>query len=574
VPVTDVPGGKIVMQTVARNQHKPGQKDFPYFRRLWRSIITALFLAAFLPLISIGGGMYYYAASAVKNQTLKSLSREVRQHQKTIDRFLSERVLDLRAISHSIDLEGVINPGTLAGIFRALQPTAEDHYYTDLGIIDQRGVHRAYVGPYDLIHRIYKDEHWFKTVMASDVYISDLFAGFRKVPHFIIAVKKTEDDQSWIIRATIKADYFNKLIASTVVKEKGDALLVNQGGIFQCNPRNRERTMRPSGIRVPTHFDGIRIEESSDRIQVMVWLKSVPWLSVVQMDRKSLFEPLWRLRNVGFFVLVLGAILISLTVLLTTNYLVERLERKRSRIKRMDQHLRQANKMTLSLQLYKGFFQEMNEYLSNIASAAEWIGERNRDTLDPEKARKDIHDNLEQIQAEILWSKKTIHELMHFSLPVDAIVQPVNINDMLNDMVELFLRELYFNNIRIRMDYEDPLPTIRCDLSLMRQVFQNLLFNAFESIGKNGEICLTTRSLGDRIRITIADSGPGIPPGVDEDIFEPLFSTHPKKLGLGLSICRDILEKVGGSIHLETNVEKGVAFMVEVPLRFKQSSPP
>jgi len=72
----------------------------------------------------------------------------------------------------------------------------------------------------------------------------------------------------------------------------------------------------------------------------------------------------------------------------------------------------------------------------------------------------------------------------------------------------------------------------------------------------------------DRIRIRIADTGPGIPPDVVDDIFEPLFSTHPNRLGLGLSICRDILEKIGGSIGLEENTEKGTTFMVEIPVQF------
>ena len=513
--------------------------------------------------------MYYYAVSALEDQTLSALSREVRQHQKSIDRFLSERILDLEAISRANDLEDLTQPGKLEAVFRAMQPTAEARYYTDLGIIDQYGAHRAYVGPYDLQTRNYKKAPWFKAAMASGIYISDLFSGFRKVPHVIIAVKKNEDQTTWIVRATIRADYFNKLISHAVAGEKGKVLLINRKGICQFCPGNQEGMMAPAGIQIPAHFDGIKIAENNAQLQVMVWLKNVAWLTVVQMDRKMLFEPLRRVRNVGVFVFILGAILISPTVLLTTNYLVQRLESKRRKIKQMDQHLRQANRMTMSLQLYKGFFQEMNEYMSNIASAAEWIGERNRHADNHEDVRQDIDENLEQIRAEIIWSKKTIHELMHFSLSADPIIRQINVNAMLNDLLELFLREFYFNNIRIRMDFHEVLPVIRCDPSRLRQVFQNLLFNALEAIGKNGEIRLATRSMRDRIRIRIADTGPGIPPDVVGDIFEPLFSTHPNRLGLGLSICRDILEKIGGSISLEENTAKGAIFMVEIPVKFK-----
>ena len=63
---------------------------------------------------------------------------------------------------------------------------------TDLGLIDQEGRHLAYVGPYDLMDKNYSEAIWFKKVMEQGIYISDMFTGFRKVPHFIIAITRQD----------------------------------------------------------------------------------------------------------------------------------------------------------------------------------------------------------------------------------------------------------------------------------------------------------------------------------------------------------------------------------------------
>lgn len=554
-------------------KHKTNQFpeiDFPYFRRLWNNIVVALFAAAFIPLILIGGGMYYYASSALKAKTLDSLRSEVRQHQKTIDQFLSERIMDLREISRPGNLASLTRPGALEAIFKAMQPAAGGGYFTDLGIIDQQGVHRAYVGPYDLITKNYKNAQWFKAVMVSEVYISDVFSGFRQAPHLIIAVKQTENGNPWIIRATIDAVYFDNLV-SEIAAGRGDSFLINGNGIFQTSPLRAGQLMGQSSIKTPERFEGIKVEESNGRIQVMVWLESVPWLSVVRMEQSEVFGLFQRVRTFGIFVFILGAVLIGFTVLLTTNHLVRRLETKRRNIHLMGQYLRQANKMTLSLQLYTGFFQEINEALVNVDIASTWIGEQIRKTGGLQEVQGKIDENIEQIKAEILRSRATIHQLTSFSQPADPLIVEININAMLNDLIELFRWELYFNNIRVRLDYQDPLPAIRSDPLQLKQVFQNLMFNALSAVEKDGVIKLTTRRIDDLVQVIVKDDGPGIPEDIIENIFEPLFTTDTKKLGLGLSICRNILEELGGAITVESKSEKGTAFIVELPVRFASS---
>ena len=551
------------MPALAASSDQAPERDFPYFRRLWNTIVTALLVAALAPLLLIGGGMYYYAAGTLEEKTLATLATRVRHHRETVDRCLAERVFDLQQVAGSMTPAELIRPGRLPEILKLLQ--AGGGRFTDLGVISPDGRHLAYAGPYNLLDRNYREASWFRTVLKKGMHISDVFSGFRKKPHFIIAICQKTAAGRFVLRATVDAAYFDKLVAGITTASGGDSFLLNTHGAFQTRPPGESKLMATSGITVPAPFDGIKVEVHDGRIRVMSWLKETPWISVVQVRKDVVFSQLYRVRNAGVFILVLATILIGCTVLLTTNYLVNRLEVKRRNIRRMDHQLRRANRMTTAMHLYAGFFEEVYETLANIESAAEWIGEQNRAGAEPETARQEIEQTLRQIRGEMERSRKTIRRMIHFSLPSDPLITDVSICAMLENLAEVFRRELYFNNIRVIRNYQDVLPVIRGNPAQIRQVFQNLMLNALEAVDKGGQIEFATRRLENRIQVTITDDGPGIPEKIAAKIFEPLFTTHPQRLGLGLSICRGILEKAGGTVDFKNVTGKGAAFTVELP---------
>jgi two-component system NtrC family sensor kinase len=549
------------------SRHIP-ERNYSHFRRLWNNVVIALLAAAFIPLLAIGGGMYYYSNSTLKDSTLASLRNEVYHHRKTVDQFLFERIMDLTAISQNHDLASITAPGKLESVFKAIQPDAR-RYYADLGVIDRHGDHRVYVGSYDMMANNYSDAQWFKEAMASGTCISDVFSGFRKEPHFVIAVKRTENGNPWIIRATMDASYFTDMVATVSVAGQGTSFLVNEKGLLQTAAYGVGGLMEPSGVGNTERFDGIRVAHTKGKIRVMTWLKSVPWLSIIEMDRGEIFKLLRRVRHVGIFILILGTIIIILTVLPITNHLVGRLEFKRRSIRLMGHHLRQANKMTLSLQLQKGFFQEINEALANIDSSAVWVSERVRKIHGPPEVTKDVDGQIQQIRSQIVRSRKTVDEIIRFSLPAVPAIDDIAIDTLLERLVALFRLELHYNNIHIHRDFQKRLPSVRSDGSLLNQVFQNLMFNAVDAAGENGTICLKTAAHKDSVSITITDDGAGIAPEMADKIFDPLFTTNDSRLGLGLSICRDILEQIGGRIEVDAPPGKGAGFTVTLPVYFK-----
>ena len=552
--------------SVAVSPRPSQEKDFPYFRRLFNSIVVALLAASFIPLLVIGGGMYYHTVSILEQKTLGALDAEISEHRKTIDHFLTERTIDLKNLSGILGFDYLTAPGNLKKMFDTLQQQLP--CFTDIGVIDDQGRHRAYVGPYDLLSRNYKEAPWFKMIAQKDSYISDVFLGFRKEPHFIIAVKQATSEGFWILRATVDTDYFERLVAEVLSKRDGDAYIVNKDGILQTAPRWGGKIMDQSEMKFIEPFSGVRIEDRGGRIVMMSWLEKVPWLCVAEFKRHDIYSPLRNVRTVGIFVFVLGTMLIVLTVLLTTNYLFSRLETKRRNIRFLDQQLQHSNRMASSMKLASGFIREMNDALSNIDLTITWADDLAQSDLSAEESKKELRESLNQVKSEVIRARRTTDKFIKATQSALPIIRDVKVEGILDEILELLDRELHFNRITVKREYEHPLPPVQSDPSQLRQVFQNLIVNAVTAIGKDGVITLTAQGAEERVSIGIGDTGPGIPKERLGKIFDPLFTSKTDGTGLGLSIGASILKKLGGQISVKSEIGKGAVFTVELPTRF------
>jgi two-component system, NtrC family, sensor kinase len=549
---------------------RPSQeKDFPYFRRLFNSIVVALLAASFIPLLVIGGGMYYHTVSILEQKTLAALDAEISEHREAIDQFLTERTMDLKLLSSNLGFDYLTAPGNLKRAFDTLQKQLP--CFSDMGVIDDQGRHRAYVGPYDLLSKNYKDTPWFKAIQQREFYVSDVFMGFRNDPHFIIAVKQTTNEGFWVLRATVDTGYFEGLVAEVLSKRDGDAYVVNKDGIFQTTPRWGGKIMGQSEVKYMEPFKGVRLEERGGKIVMTAWLERAPWLCVAEFKREDIYSPLRNIRNVGILVFVLGAMLIVLTVILTTNYLFSRLETKRRNIRFLDHQLQHSNKMASSMKLASGFVREVNETLSNIDLVLSWVDDLAQGDLSGEESRTEVRESLKQVRSELVRARRATDRFLKSTQASLPIIREVRVQDLLDEIVELLDGELHFNSITIKREYQDPIPPVQSDPSQLRQIFQNLIVNALTAIGQDGVITLSVQGAEEKVSVSVGDTGPGIPKGKLDEIFDPLFTSTPDRTGLGLAIGAGVLKKLGGKISVKSEIGKGSVFTVEIPTRF---SPP
>jgi len=548
------------MSTGANATKPSNRRDYPYYRQAWNRVVLTLLAVSFIPLIVIGGGVYYYAAATLKAHVLDALRVQVVNHQQAIDRFLTEREDDLKLIAELNSLEALLSPGRLKKVFEAMQQQLP--CFADLGVIDRQGGHRAYVGPYDLLTKNYRDTDWFREVMERGTYISDVFLGYRKVPHFVIAIKQGSGPDAWVLRATVDSDYFNSLVAGRAGELKADAFLVNRHGVLQTRPQSGGGLLEPTTIRPRQKYEGLRLEQTQKHLVLTLWQAKVPWLNVVRVERAEIYRALNRVRLIALFTFILGGVIIISAVLLTTGWLVSRLEAKGRRLRVLDEELRRTNFLSASMELSLGFFEEIKDILVNIDVSAAWL----LDTA-ASSAASESSETVKQIQAQTTRGRTLMDKFLRFVRSDDPLISDFQINRLLDDLLAFLHKELELRNIRITRDYQDPIAAVRSDCAGLRQVFQNLLLNAIAAVDKNGEIRLSTRRQASTIRVVINDSGPGIAQDDLDRIFEPLFTTKAHGAGLGLPICRDILQKLGGVIRVASPGRAGSSFTVELPIR-------
>jgi signal transduction histidine kinase len=164
-----------------------------------------------------------------------------------------------------------------------------------------------------------------------------------------------------------------------------------------------------------------------------------------------------------------------------------------------------------------------------------------------------------------------VKNLLTFARKHTAAKEKVNINDIINKVLELRAYEQKLESITVDARLDANLPEVMADYFQLQQVFLNIVINAeyfMKEANHKGNLTITTEKVGNKIRASFADDGPGI---ADENLghlFDPFFTTKEvgKGTGLGLSICHGIVAEHGGRIYVESELGKGAAFIVELAI--------
>jgi two-component system NtrC family sensor kinase len=185
-----------------------------------------------------------------------------------------------------------------------------------------------------------------------------------------------------------------------------------------------------------------------------------------------------------------------------------------------------------------------------------------------EDRSEDDAENLRLIQDAAVRAKKIVESLLRFSRrPQGEEKGPVELERVAEEALLLVRAKLKDGNVEVVRAYERP-ATALGNANQLQQIAVNLLVNAIQAVAGNGKVTVAVGPApGGRVRLSVADTGPGVRPEHAKRIFEPFFTTKPEGqgTGLGLSICYQIAEEHGGTIKLAPGAERGACFVLEVP---------
>ena len=547
-----------------------------YYKKLWWEIILTILAFSVIPLLILGAFIYYQFSQSYYTKIMEDMKTLAENRSSSIDLFLDERISQLTSLAHTIPLEKLRDEAYLEKVFNIIQ--ARSRSFLDLGIIDQEGSHLAYVGPYYALIKSanYKDEEWFHAVMSTGVYVSDVFLGFRKIPHFIIAVMVRERNQSWILRATIDSDIIENIVRAAWVGKMGDAFIIDGNDILQTKPRFGGAVLQPapapdfSKASVP-QTEKIAVNGDEGLFAVGI-IKLKKWVLVIREDPRDQFTPLLRTRSLMVLIALGGVALIAIGAVLATRSMMNEMlvmERKKAASEEM---AIQESKMAALGKMAAGIAHEINNPLAVIGEKAGWI----KDLLEMADVSKsenfqEIAAAVNKIEYHVNRARTITHRLLGFARRMEPVTEILNINTVLEESQAFLENEARYRNIDIQADYAPDLPKTASDPAQLQQVFLNILNNAIDAIGKDGEVHLKTRHLAknNEIGIEINDTGSGIPKEMLDKIFDPFFTTKEvgKGTGLGLSISYSIVEKLGGRMMVASEEGKGTTFTIYLPVR-------
>lgn len=542
------------------------QKDKAYYSRLKRKFSHTLILIALLPLFMISWSTSQFYQNTCLENTTNALSNALENRKQVIDFFLNKQKEKLDELMGLYSYDQLRDQSELERIFSAISPGG----FVDLGLIDSTGKHISYVGPYrhQLLDKTYEKAPWFHEVMMNGSYISDIFLGFRNVPHFIVAV--ADPLRRWVLRATINSELFYGLVRNLQTGEAGDAFIVNRAGEFQTPSRQGGEFLPvEEGRDLLAHHEGTDVRRIGEFLYVSSWLKNGEWLIVVKAEAKGVYKTFQQARNLDLIALLIAALLIITASKLIIRYMVNKIEESDREKAIFDSQMLQVEKMASLGIMAAGLAHEVNNPLQLITDQADWIREL-LDEEDPATVRNmdEYRKSAEKIKTHVTRASNVTHRLLGFSRKMEAQKGAVNVNKLLDEVTSFVLNEASINNITVNQHFQDDIPVIVTDSAQLQQVFLNLLNNSMDAIGKDGAIDITTRADNKNIIIKFEDSGPGIKKEIMDRIFDPFFTTKDpgKGTGLGLSISYHIIQTLGGKIEVGNRKMGGAVFTLALPI--------
>jgi len=221
-----------------------------------------------------------------------------------------------------------------------------------------------------------------------------------------------------------------------------------------------------------------------------------------------------------------------------------------------EKQMQQASKLASIGELASGIAHEIRNPLAGIGAAIEVLAENGQ-------GNGQYGEITTEIRRQIARLNTTLHDLLDFARQREPEIAPCHVGELIRPMLALVRPDAQKQHVTIIEEVAAGLPPICADLAQVQQALLNVLLNAIQAMPDGGTLTVRAQPAGDNVRITISDSGVGIPSENLPKIFSPFFTTKHRGTGLGLAITRTIIEKHHGVISVESGSGRGTTFTLE-----------
>ncbi len=236
-------------------------------------------------------------------------------------------------------------------------------------------------------------------------------------------------------------------------------------------------------------------------------------------------------------------------------------------ITELENNLYRSMKFGVITNLASSISHEIKNPLSAMAMHSEILKNKLESLEFKDKNKAQI--SIDTLQNEVKRLNSIIQQFLSLATPSKLDLELININNVVNDVITLVQQQAQEQNIKLNTNLQMKLDTIYGEESQLKQVLLNLILNAFAVMHDGGELVIRTISKNHKFFIEIIDNGQGIPKEIQSKIFDLYFTTKKDGSGIGLSICKNIMEAHEGKLYFKSKVGKGTTFIMEFPAKEK-----
>jgi len=212
---------------------------------------------------------------------------------------------------------------------------------------------------------------------------------------------------------------------------------------------------------------------------------------------------------------------------------------------------------------------ELNNPLAGILNYAKLVTRTLDETDLPDATRSELGRYMKLVQSESSRCGDIVRNLLLFARPSGGSFASHSVAQVAERALMLVRHHLEIANVRLETRFPEADDRVVCDADQLQQALVALFVNAVEAMSGDGALTVAIERLGDHVEISVTDTGPGIPPEVLPEIFEPFFSTKDgaSGVGLGLAVVFGIVQRHQGTIQVDTEVGRGTTFRIRLPVQ-------
>ena len=230
-----------------------------------------------------------------------------------------------------------------------------------------------------------------------------------------------------------------------------------------------------------------------------------------------------------------------------------------TRIRALELEIKQKEKLAAVGILAAGVAHEVRNPLSSIKGYATYFSSLFDSQSDNKKAANIMAEEVDRVN-------RVISELLEFARPIELELKKTRIFELVDKALRLIKYEADPAGIKIISSVEPQLPDVEVDKDRLIQVLLNIFINAIQAMPSGGTLTVNVKARENMLQFEISDTGNGISPQDQANIFNPYFTTKKRGTGLGLAIAFKIIESHGGTITIESLKNKGTTFVISIPL--------